>query len=341
MKRVLASCLLILVTSFSAAQERPPDADAEAAVRVASAHYYEGLDRGDAEALDTLLAEDYLAVLPGSQLLTKAEQLALLRKVKGSALVTTVERTWQEVKVRRHGDTAVLTGFTVAKEKDRAGVVGTTRSFVTHLWVKQDGRWRLAHAQRAATGKAAEAERWSEVFRRGTGFNPKPNAFLVEAVKQRKPGEALDVGMGQGRNALHLAKQGWEVTGVDISAVAIAQAQEEARRQGLKLATAYQSADEFDFGTGRWDLVCFLYFGPRRYVDKVRQGLKPGGLVFVEGFHRDATKERKIGGGGVFDTGELRKLFTGFRILRYEEVEGLGDYSLEKVRLVRLLAQKE
>src|SRR5262249_13648465 len=175
---------------------------------------------------------------PGGPRLTKTEQLARWRKAKGSGPPTTIERTWQEVKVRRHGDAAVLTGFTSAKEKDRAGTVGTTRSFVTHVWVRQDGRWQLAHAQRAATGEAAEAERWSEVFRRGTGFNPKPNAFLVEAVKQSKPGTALDVGMGQGRNALYLAKQGWEVTGVDISAVALAQAQEEARRQGVKLTTA-------------------------------------------------------------------------------------------------------
>ena len=44
-------------------------------------------------------------------------------------------------------------------------------------------------------------------------INWKPNAFLVEMVKNRKPGRALDVGMGQGRNALWLAGQGWDTTG--------------------------------------------------------------------------------------------------------------------------------
>jgi hypothetical protein len=43
----------------------------------------------------------------------------------------------------------------------------------------------------------------------------KPNQLLVEAVRHRKPGTALDVGMGQGRNAIFLAKEGWEVTGFD------------------------------------------------------------------------------------------------------------------------------
>ena len=49
----------------------------------------------------------------------------------------------------------------------------------------------------------------SEVFTR------EPNALLVEAVRNRKPGRALDVGMGQGRNALFLSRNGWEVTGID------------------------------------------------------------------------------------------------------------------------------
>jgi 2-polyprenyl-3-methyl-5-hydroxy-6-metoxy-1,4-benzoquinol methylase len=206
---------------------------------------------------------------------------------------------------------------------------------------KREQPVRLAHAQRAATGEAAEAERWNEVFLRGVTFNLEPNNLLAEVIKGRKPGTALDVAMGQGRNALYLAKQGWDVTGLDISAVGIAQAQDEARRQGVKLTIAFQSVDDFDFGTGRWDLIALIYFGAREYVDRVRQGLKPGGIVVVEGFHRDTAKAAKIGASVVFDTGELPRLFAGFRILRYEDVEATGDYGLEKARLVRLVAQKE
>jgi methylase of polypeptide subunit release factors len=44
-----------------------------------------------------------------------------------------------------------------------------------------------------------------------------PTALLVDTVKGKKPGVALDVGMGQGRNAVYLASQGWDVTGMDIS----------------------------------------------------------------------------------------------------------------------------
>ena len=61
-------------------------------------------------------------------------------------------------------------------------------------------------------------------------YNPAPNAFLVEVARDLKPGRALDVGMGQGRNAIYLAQQGWNVTGVDISDEGIRQAKEQARK---------------------------------------------------------------------------------------------------------------
>ena len=48
-------------------------------------------------------------------------------------------------------------------------------------------------------------------------LNEAPNALLVEIVKGRTPGTALDADMGEGRNAIYLAQQGWQVTGVDIA----------------------------------------------------------------------------------------------------------------------------
>src|SRR5262249_16296955 len=48
-------------------------------------------------------------------------------------------------------------------------------------------------------------------------FSQEPNAFLVRSVREVKPGTALDVAMGQGRNSVFLAMQGWDVTGYDLS----------------------------------------------------------------------------------------------------------------------------
>jgi SAM-dependent methyltransferase len=187
----------------------------------------------------------------------------------------------------------------------------------------------------------SEKERWNRILTAPSPrFNTKPNAFLVEVTRRLTPGKALDVGMGQGRNALYLAQQGWAVTGFDPADQAVAAAEAEAKRIGVTLKALVLREDQFDFGTGQWDLIVLSYVGARGFEQRVYDSLKPGGSVVVEAFHRDATKATPIGGAVVFDTNELVKLFERFRILRYEDVEGVGDFGLERTRLVRLHAQK-
>ncbi|WP_084708472.1 class I SAM-dependent methyltransferase [Hymenobacter norwichensis] len=201
-------------------------------------------------------------------------------------------------------------------------------------------------APNARENKELERQKWNAVL---TGresrvpFNARPNKLLAETIKERKPGKALDVGMGQGRNTLFLAQQGWDAYGVDIADEAVTLAQDNARRANLRITTFVQDASEFEFGTDRWDLVAFIYAGGRNEAEQVHRSLKPGGIVVVEGFHRDATRKRKIGENVVFDTDELKKLYTaaGFTVLRYEEKEGIGDFGLQQMRLVKLVAQKK
>ena len=58
-------------------------------------------------------------------------------------------------------------------------------------------------------GQQLEIERWNRILTAPAAtFNTNPNAFLVEMTRGLPPGKALDVGMGQGRNALYLARQG-------------------------------------------------------------------------------------------------------------------------------------
>jgi SAM-dependent methyltransferase len=99
--------------------------------------------------------------------------------------------------------------------------------------------------------------------------------------------------------------------------------------------------EDFDFGEDRWDLVVLSYVSAREFVDRVVRSLKPGGIVVVEGFHRDVTKVNSVGGAVVFDTNELPTLFSMLRVLRYEDVEAKNDFGQGMSRAVRLLAQKE
>ena len=193
----------------------------------------------------------------------------------------------------------------------------------------------------AEQGQRLEVERWNRILTAPKpAFNTKPNAFLVEMTKGIAPGRALDVGMGQGRNALYLAQQGWAVTGFDPAEKAVAAAQEQAKQLGVKMTTLIVGDEQFDFGKEQWDLIVLSYVSLRHLVPRIVDALKPGGLVVVEGFHRDATKTSSIGGGVVFDTNELLNLFERLRVVRYEDTAGTGDFGMQATRLVRLAAQK-
>ena len=192
-----------------------------------------------------------------------------------------------------------------------------------------------------AIGDRAEIERWNRILTAPKpAFNTAPNTFLVAMTRGVKPGRALDVGMGQGRNTIYLAQQGWDSNGFDPADRAVAAAQEEARKLGVKITTQVARAEEFDWGDARWDLIVLSYVGAREYAANVTRALRPGGMVIVEGFHRDATKTRPIGGGVVFDTNELLKIFQGLRVVRYEDTEAMGDFGLSETRVVRLAAVK-
>ncbi len=190
-------------------------------------------------------------------------------------------------------------------------------------------------------GGRAEIERWNKILTSPKPFfNKGPNAFLSEMVKGVKPGRSLDVGMGQGRNTIYLAQQGWTSVGFDPADRAVAAAEAEAKSLGVRITTSVAKAEAFDWGESQWDLIVLSYVGAREFTDQVTRSLKPGGMVVVEAFHRDATKSHPIGGAVVFDTNELLKVFPALRVVRYEDTTAVGDFGLEQTRIVRLAAIK-
>jgi SAM-dependent methyltransferase len=194
-------------------------------------------------------------------------------------------------------------------------------------------------AQQAAP--TSEVERWNRVLTsESPTFNTKPNDFLVEIAKQRKPGKALDIGMGQGRNAIWLAQQGWDVTGFDPAGDAVALARQTAGKLGVKLQAQVAGMEDFDFGERRWDLILASYVAIRPVSGRLPGALRKGGVLVVEAFHREAASGGRIGGGVVFEGRELPKLFPQLRIVQYEEPVRQADFGMQNVRLVRYCGER-
>ncbi len=181
-----------------------------------------------------------------------------------------------------------------------------------------------------------EAVLYDQIYSKPARFQISPNRLLMEAVKGRTPGKALDVGMGQGRNAIFLAKQGWKVTGFDVSETGLTEAKRLAAVAGVQIDMVHTSDEEFDFGTSQWDLIAILYPIEKRSVHRVAAALKMGGIVVVECAHKEAGNSPFE-----YDSNELLQIFQGFRILKYEDLPGIHDWNRKELRMVRLVAQKQ
>lgn len=194
------------------------------------------------------------------------------------------------------------------------------------------------HAQTTPRGA------WNDLYTNRAGRDFPHNAFLAEAIKGRTPGRALDIGMGEGRNALFLATQGWEVTGFDISDVGVKLAREAAQKRGMKLDAIVEDVDRFDYGREQWDLVVGMYMHGMitRNARKVIESLKLGGLVVVEGFHRDVNRRGLLGDELGYRSNELLRAFDGLRVIHYEDTVGPADWrSGQPAPIVRFIGVRE
>lgn len=119
-----------------------------------------------------------------------------------------------------------------------------------------------------------------------------PNPRLVEQVTGLTPGHALDVGAGEGADSVWLAGQGWHVTALDVSPVALAKVDRHAIEAGVADRVRTRQHDLLGGGgiEGTFDLVSAQFWHPpvdrRHDVDRViGEAVRPGGLLLVVGHH--------------------------------------------------------
>ncbi|SRR5579883_1459005 len=172
-----------------------------------------------------------------------------------------------------------------------------------------------------------------------TQFVRQPSRLLADAIRGRRPGRALDLGMGEGRNAVFLAQQGWQTTGVDLSDVAVAQAKAHASAAHVSLTAILDNADHYDLGTAQWDLIALFYMHAWYHGSKpastgrLLRALKPGGLLVVEGF-----------AGGepyMFHPNELLRDFAALRVRLYEDTDAEAGWAPgQRSHIIRFVAER-
>ena len=187
-----------------------------------------------------------------------------------------------------------------------------------------------------------DQKRWDTRFgKTGFALGKDPNPFLKKHIRLLSKGKALDIAAGEGRNAVFLAQQGFDVDAVDISEEGLKKAQKLAREKGVKINTSLIDLDQYPIGKEQYDLTANFYYLKRRLIPRIKKGLKKGGKVIFETY---LLEHRTLGTGGpkqakyFLKPNELLRLFKDFRILFYRE--GIFKEGGKKKAVASIIAEK-
>ena len=186
---------------------------------------------------------------------------------------------------------------------------------------------------------------WDERYARGEHASEEPHLLLSHAALEHfRPGRALDLASGAGRNALFLASLGWRVVAVDSSRVGVELTRERARRRGLEVETHVADLErgEFAIEPESFDLICDFYYLQRDLFPHVRAGVRRGG-AFVAAIHLDdgGREARPSNPDFLLRPGELLAEFDGWTVLHYHETAATDeDAGRHHRRTAELIAEK-
>jgi len=174
-----------------------------------------------------------------------------------------------------------------------------------------------------------QQELWNERYQnKGHVWGAAPNQFVADRLAALKPCRVLDLGAGQGRNAIWLAQQGHEVTAVDVSDVACAQAAEIAAEAGVAVEFIAADLQTWEPSADTFDLVVLAYIqapDPIRQAlhAKAARALRTGGSVFIIAHHKE-NLDHGIGGPPMlevlFDEETIAGDFPGFDAIENTQV---------------------
>ena len=176
-------------------------------------------------------------------------------------------------------------------------------------------------------------------------WSGEPNGVLVQEAAGLEPGRVLDVGCGEGADALWLAEQGWDVTALDVSRVALDRAARESEARGLRVRWLHSGLVEAALPAGSFDLVSAQYPALLRTPQDLAErallnAVAPGGLLLA--VHHPLPDAAEADARGIADyvgLAEIRALLDGNWRIEVDEVRprhvasGAGAHHTEDVIL--------
>jgi thioredoxin reductase/SAM-dependent methyltransferase len=171
----------------------------------------------------------------------------------------------------------------------------------------------------AAARPSANQADWDHRYGGDRMWSGNPNGTLVHEIQGMPAGRALDVGAGEGGDAVWLAEQGWQVTASDISQRALDRVAAEGRRRDLQIACHHADANELDaYERGAFDLVSAAYASiphtpDGRAVHNLLGAVAPGGTLLVVSHDLEPLRTP-------IDTHEHSRPFDPYAFVRIDDV---------------------
>lgn len=195
---------------------------------------------------------------------------------------------------------------------------------------------------------------WDERFAEdGFAYGTEANDFLKSEFRRLpENGNVLCVAEGEGRNAVFLAKQGYEVTAVDQSSVGLKKAEKLAAENGVEISTIVADLADYDPGSGVWDgIVSIAAHVPptvrKKLHSQLVNSLKPNGVLILEAYTERQLEMEGVGGPPVkelfMSLEELKKEFQGLEFIMGKELERFmaeGKYHNGNSAVVQVIAKK-
>ncbi|QPJ61072.1 MAG: methyltransferase domain-containing protein [Candidatus Nitronauta litoralis] len=175
----------------------------------------------------------------------------------------------------------------------------------------------------------SDQERWDSKYENEVYiFGTEPISFIRDNLKLLPKGKVLDIAMGEGRNGVYLAANGFEVEGIDISEVGLKKAHKLAAQNNTRIATRVVDLENAQLEKDKYDVVLCTYYMQRNLIPQMKAAVKKGGMVVFETYNEDYLKYRKFNPEWVLKHNELLELFKDFKIIRYQAFDdGTEAYS--------------